>query len=62
MILVTPPHGPAYVGILYSAVAGNDHCNGRVAQMRGSDYYPNLKEALHWDDAKALLDGNTPIA
>jgi hypothetical protein len=38
------------IGILYDAVAGNDHCNGRIAPISGSDSFPNLKECLHLDD------------
>ncbi len=44
-------------GILYDAVADNDLCNGRLAIMTNADPYPNLKECLHADDAKALLGG-----
>jgi hypothetical protein len=40
-------------GILYNAVAGNDYCNGRLAQMRNDDPCPNLKECLHLDDVAA---------
>ena len=43
------------IGILYCAVAGNDYCNGRLAQMRLDDPYANLKECLHIDDVKPLL-------
>jgi hypothetical protein len=37
-------------GILYDAVAGNDHCNGRIAPTSPNDPCPNLKECLHVDD------------
>lgn len=44
------------VGILYDAVAGNDHCNGRLAEMRGnSDPCPDLKDCLHLDDVLAAI-------
>lgn len=43
------------VGILYDAVAGNDHCNGKVAPVGSSDYCPNLKEAMHYDDFVAAI-------
>jgi hypothetical protein len=43
------------VGILYNAVAGNDFCNGRLAQITSSDPCANLKECLHIEDALALL-------
>ena len=38
------------VGILYDAQAGNDYCNGRIAELHVSDPMPNLKECLHLDD------------
>jgi hypothetical protein len=40
-------------GILYDAVAGNDFCNGRLAEMRSTDGCPNLKECLHLEDLLA---------
>ena len=43
------------VGILYNAVAGNDHCNGYIAPV-GNDHYANLSECLHIDDARAILN------
>lgn len=43
------------VGILYDAVAGNDLCNGRLAEQRATDTYANLSECLHLDDVKAAL-------
>ncbi|HLJ09450.1 MAG TPA: hypothetical protein VKX24_13015, partial [Acidimicrobiia bacterium] len=50
------------VGILYDAVPGNDHCNGRIAPIGPSDPYANLKECLHLDDAVEALarDGVGP--
>ena len=46
------------VGILYNAVAGNDFCNGQLAQISGNDLCPNLKDCLHIDDAFALLEAS----
>jgi hypothetical protein len=43
------------VGILYDALAGNDYCNGRLAQMAPTDPCPNLRECLHVDDVAALV-------
>lgn len=56
-VVVFPTHGAPYSGILYDAQAGNDYCNGQVAiiQPAGSPC-PNLKECLHIDDAKALVN------
>lgn len=40
------------VGVLYDAVAGNDFCNGRLAQRSPSDPVANLAECLHIDDVR----------
>lgn len=50
--------GVPRVGILYDAVAGNDHCNGKLASISSSDPCPDLKECLHFDDMKAALPAN----
>ncbi len=42
-------------GILYDAVPGNDHCNGRLAPISSNDACPNLTDCLHLDDVKAVL-------
>lgn len=52
-VLLTPQTGATstpVVGILYDAVAGNDHCNGRLALVTPSDPWPNLKDCIHIDD------------
>lgn len=54
-IVVMPSYGPPRVGILYDATAGNDACNGRLAEMTPADACPNLAECLHLDDLKASL-------
>lgn len=55
-VICIPSYGPPFAGILYDAVAGNDHCNGKVAITSTSDPMPNLKECLHADDvAKATI-------
>lgn len=43
------------VGILYDAVAGNDRCNGRIAQINRNDAFPDLKDVLHLDDVLAAV-------
>lgn len=49
--------GAPVVGVLYDAEAGNDHCNGKLAQISPSDACPDLANCLHLDDvAKALPD------
>lgn len=54
-VVFIPPSGSPAVGLLYNATAGNDFCNGRLAQMRNDDPYPNLKECLHIDDVKTAV-------
>ena len=49
-VVLVSPYGPPVAGILYSAVAGNDNCNGRIAIATQSDPYTNLAETLHADD------------
>lgn len=60
-VLLVPPYPGALpvVGILYDATAGNDTCNGRLAQIGQYDPCPNLAECLHIEDALALLN---PVA
>lgn len=55
-------YNPPVAGILYDAVAGNDHCNGRIAPTSPSDPMPDLKEVLHVDDVKAatIPDSTAP--
>lgn len=59
MLIPTYGNNAPTVGILYDAVAGNDTCNGRIAQTAPSDPCPNLKECLHVDDVKAYLEAQT---
>jgi len=40
-------------GVLYGAVVGNDHCNGRIAITSPSDPIADLSQCLHVDDIKA---------
>ncbi len=49
-------------GILYSAVAGNDSCNGRLAIPSATDPYPDLRQCLHADDiaAASIPDSTKP--
>lgn len=55
-VVLLPSWGPPVVGILYDAIPGNDHCNGRLAPISQSDPSPNLKECLHLDDVLALVN------
>ncbi len=59
-VVLFPSHGGPVAGILYDAVAGNDYCNGRIAQTTGNDPCPNLKEVLHYDDVKRLAFDDAP--
>jgi hypothetical protein len=51
-VMVTTP-GSRVAGILYDINAGSDTCNGRVAPMKPSDPYVNIKDCLHFDDVSA---------
>jgi hypothetical protein len=59
-VVVFPSYGNPVVGILYDAVAGNDHCNGRIAPITPTDSCPNLKECLHLDDVVKALPTDVP--
>ena len=54
-VVLIGSYGSPVIGILYDAVAGNDTCNGRLAQINNNDPMPNLAECLHLDDVKAAL-------
>jgi hypothetical protein len=54
-VVLIGSYGSPVIGILYDAVAGNDTCNGRLAQINNNDPMPNLAECLHLDDVKAVL-------
>lgn len=54
-VVLIGSYGSPVIGILYDAVAGNDTCNGRLAQINNNDPCPNLSECLHLDDVKAVL-------
>jgi hypothetical protein len=55
VVVFLPGNGRPAVGILYNAVAGNDFCNGNLAQKRSDDPYANLSECLHIDDVKTAV-------
>lgn len=56
-VMSFPSYGPPVIGILYDAQAGNDHCNGKIAQISMNDPMPNLRECLHLDDAMDAISG-----
>lgn len=60
VVLLPTSYGPPAIGILYDAVAGNDHCNGKLAPISTSDPMPDLKNCLHLDDLLAALPADAP--
>lgn len=64
-IVMVQSDGKAYAGILYDAVAGNDHCNGRIATLTQNDTYCNLSECLRADDvgftSKFIDNPDSPV-
>ncbi len=59
-VILIPSYGSPAIGILYDAVAGNDFCNGRIAQITANDAMPILKELLHIDDVINILPSIIP--
>ena len=43
------------VGVLHSAVAGNDYCNGNIAPIQNNVQAACLCDCLHVDDLAAIL-------
>lgn len=46
---------PLAIGVLHSAVPGNDFCNGRIAPIQPTDQGACLADCLHLDDLEDLL-------
>jgi len=42
-------------GVLHSAVAGNDYCNGNIAVVQAPNDYACMVDCLHVDDIAAVL-------
>jgi hypothetical protein len=42
-------------GVLHSAVAGNDYCNGRIAGIQSHDQYACMCDCLAVEDVAAVL-------
>ena len=59
-VLLIPAYGTPVIGILYDAVAGNDHCHGRIAPTAPTDACPGLEDCLHLDDALGALPAVVP--
>lgn len=43
------------VGVLHSAVPGNDYCNGQIAPIQNAQTGACMVDCLHVDDLAALL-------
>ena len=42
-------------GVLHSAVAGNDYCNGSIAVVQSANEYACMYDCLHVDDLVEVL-------
>lgn len=42
-------------GIVHSATAGNDYCNGNIAVIQPANDYACMFDCLHVDDVAAVL-------
>lgn len=42
-------------GVLYSAVPGNDYCNGSIATIQSPQEYACMCDCLHIDDLAEML-------
>jgi len=45
-------------GVLHSAVAGNDYCNGNIAVIQQANELACMCDCLHIDDLAELLASN----
>lgn len=45
-------------GVLHSAVAGNDYCNGNIAVVQSATDYACMCDCLHIDDVAEILQAN----
>lgn len=42
-------------GVLHSATAGNDYCNGNIAPIQNPQQYACIVDCLHVDDVASVL-------
>jgi hypothetical protein len=42
-------------GVLHSATAGNDYCNGNIALIQNPQQYACIVDCLHVDDVASVL-------
>lgn len=45
------------LGVLHSAVPGNDYCNGSIAPLQGGNTGACMVDCLHVDDLMELIKG-----
>lgn len=45
------------LGVLFDAVAGNDHCNGGIAPIQSTPTGACLCDCLHVEDVQELIKG-----
>ena len=45
----------ASFGVLHSAVAGNDYCNGYIASIQAPNDYACMVDCLHVEDVAEIL-------
>jgi hypothetical protein len=48
---------PVAIGVLHSAVPGNDYCNGMIAPIQPVNQTACLCDCLHVEDIEKLLTG-----
>lgn len=46
---------PAAIGVLHSATAGNDYCNGYIAPVQQTKELACLVDCMHIDDVAEIL-------
>lgn len=46
---------PIAIGVLHSAVAGNDYCNGSIAPIQNTKEGACLCDCIHLEDLEQLL-------
>jgi hypothetical protein len=58
LVLSLDGYGPMIInaiGVLHSAVAGNDYCNGSIAPIQAPNKGACIVDCLHIDDVMMLL-------
>jgi hypothetical protein len=55
IVQINTDGSPGALGVLHSAVPGNDHCNGYIAPIQSPTQYACLCDCLHVDDVAELM-------